>query len=296
MNFPQDHEIGEAGAAKLSMTGIDGSKQYLRYWQAEQPSAMILYLHGIEGHSLWFADTARFMKAKNVAVLALDRRGSGLSEDLRGDAPSWQILMADVRSAIELAGTLNPGVPLFLMANCWGAKLGALIAGKDEPTVSKLAGLILSSPAIEVKVDLDLKTKLNLIWHLISFNKSPFVIPLSVEDFTDNPKYLEFIKNDELRLTEATAQFFFQSFLLGLFCKLYAEKIEIPTLLLQSGNDSIVDESGVDAWFRRISSKDKLLKVFSGCKHSLDFDQNPQEYRKLLLSWILKHAHAEGAL
>ena len=271
-------------------TGRDGSENYLRFWQARSPEAYILYLHGIEGHSLWFAETAKFLAENGITTLAMDRRGSGQSKEARGDLANYKQLLADLSDVLAYVKRKAGDKPFYLMANCWGAKLAVILSQKHLPESKLIDGLILSSPALEVKVDLKFSEKLQVAWRLLTGDSTPLAIPLKTEYFTDNPVYLEYIENDKLRLEEASANFFFNTFLLTHMSKVCAEKIELPTLIVQSGTDAIVDEQGIERWFLRLASADKKLEVFKGVKHSLDFDRNPEPYRQLLLSWILEHS------
>lgn len=276
------------------LTGRDGSENFLRLWHARMPKALMLYLHGIEGHSLWFDETAKFLAENGITTMALDRRGSGESKEARGDVKNYQLWLDDLSDALACARKKAAGLPLYLMANCWGAKLATLLAQETQPESRTIAGLILSSPALEVKVDLKFSEKLLVAWRLLTQDKTLMPIPLKLEYFTDNPVYLDFIEKDKLRLEYATARFFFNTFLLTRMSKACAEKIKVPTLILQSGTDAIVDEQGIERWFARLGSSDKKLQTFSGVKHSLDFDKNPGPYRSLLLSWIEEHRNSRS--
>lgn len=271
----------------------DGSKHFLRIWKSPEQKGLLLYLHGIEGHSLWFADTALYLQEHGITTIAMDRRGSGMSKEPRGHASSWQQLFEDLVETCNYAASLAGNTPLFLMANCWGAKLATLLAESSCPHAQLFSGLILSSPAIDVKVDLGLREKLQVAWRLLCSNTKPLPIPLAISDFTNNAHYLRFIENDKYRLDKASAQFFFNSLLLTIMSKRSAKKIELPVLVVQSGIDTIVNIDGVKKWFEKLSAKDKSFHLFAGVHHSLDFDSHPDEYRRLLLEWLESHSQNE---
>ncbi len=267
----------------------DGTENLIRVWEATAPDAFVLYLHGIEGHSLWFDESASFLAKHGISTFALDRRGSGCSKEARGDAKDPQQLLNDVRAALRFAREKSARKPLFLMANCWGAKLAAILAERQNPESQMLAGLVLSSPAIEVKVDLSFQEKLQVAWRLLLGNRDPLPLPLKVEDFTNNPVYLKYIAEDTKRLTTATARFLFCTMLLTKMSQRSAEKITLPTLVLQSGIDTIVDEPGIKKWFERLAASDKKFVLYPEVHHSLDFDANPHAYRETLLDWLQEH-------
>lgn len=268
------------------ISGQDGCKHFLRSWIAQSERAVLVYLHGIEGHSLWIGETAAFLQQQGISVHAMDRRGSGMSKESRGDLTDYKLLMDDCETVLQSLHAKSRKAPLFLMANCWGAKVAALLCSRNHKISSMLSGLILSSPAITVKVDLPLSKKVLIALRFFTRNLTPIEIPLNPEDFTDNPHYLDFIRRDELRLMEATSRFFVNSQILTFLSSRSASQIDIPTLIVQAGTDSIVEHEGVKKWFNRLSSADKELRIFEGIYHSLDFHDAPTEYRNVLLNWL----------
>ena len=283
-------ESGKCGQ-DIWLTAGDGSRHYLRYWPADRAQALVFYLHGIEGHSLWFQDTALFLQQNGVTTLALDRRGAGMSREARGDMKNWQQLLSDTVEAFYFAKKQAGDRPLFLMGNCWGARLAALLAQAQRAESKLLSGFILSSPAIDVKVDLSFGEKWQVLLRFIFADRTPLSIPLTVQDFTENPPYLTFIENDQLRLTEATAQFFVNTALLSYLTGQSPEKICVPTLILQAGADRIVQVGSVRKWFARIAASDKTFQLFEHSQHSLDFDAARREYWQVLSGWINEHSN-----
>jgi alpha-beta hydrolase superfamily lysophospholipase len=290
MNASRHNRADSAGGGQVEwLTGRDGTQHFQRCFPAGAPRAFLVYLHGIEGHSLWFKDTAAFLAANGITTLAVDRRGSGMSKERRGHMKSSQQLLDDAADAVRHAHERAGALPLFLMANCWGAKLAALLSERQRSECRLLSGLIFSSPAITVKVDLSFADKMTAFLRFLAGSLLPLDIPLQIEDFTDNPQYLEFIASDPLRLTQATGSFFVNTFLLTVASKMSATRLSLPTLVLQSGTDSIVETDGLRKWFECLAAADKTYHTFAGCRHSLDFDADPQEYRQILLSWIQAH-------
>lgn len=277
---------------EIWLTTTDGMKHLARVWNGRSGGPVVVYMHGIEGHSLWFAHTAKELAEAGISVWALDRRGAGKSPARRGHTDSWQLLLEDGRQLISQVVERTGGQPIFLMANCWGAKVAALLAKRQDPCARLLRGLVLSSPAVAVKVDVSFREKLAIAWNFLTGNLTPLPIPLEPEHFTDNPEYLRFIEQDDLRLTHATGRFFVEGVILTILSGKAASSIDLPVLVVQAGTDRIVDEHGLDKWFAELASSDKTFKTFAGVHHSLDFDRDPAEYRRLLSQWLLKHQEA----
>lgn len=290
----ENFEHQNSSSIQQWVSGQDGCKHFLRSWIAKPERAVLVYLHGIEGHSLWIGETASYLQQQGISVHAMDRRGSGMSKEARGDLTDYKLLVDDAETVVQSLHAKSRKAPLFLMANCWGAKVAALLCSQNRTISSTISGLILSSPAISVKVDLPFSKKLQIALRFLSGNLTPIEIPLNPEDFTDNPHYLEFIRRDELRLLQATSRFFLNSQILTWLSSRAANQIAMPTLIVQAGTDSIVEHEGVKRWFKQLAATDKELRIFDGIYHSLDFHHDPLEYRGVLLDWLNRQISSNG--
>ncbi|MBY0356410.1 MAG: lysophospholipase [Candidatus Obscuribacterales bacterium] len=274
----------------------DGCEHFLRVWPAANPQAQALYLPGIEGHSLWFSATASELSENGITIYALDRRGSGRSKEKRGDLSNWRLLVDDLEAVLAHIQKKQKDLPLFLIANCWGAKVACVLAAGRLRSAALLKGLVFTSPAIDVQIDLPWQQKLLIFWRFLSGDLRPIAIPLTPEHFTNNPEYLTFIARDPLRLTEGTARFFVQGQILGFLAKRVSTNIKLPLLVLQSGQDKIVQLSGLKSWFDRLPNQNKEWHLFNEAKHSLDFEKDCSLYKKTLLSWLQKQTKAGAGL
>lgn len=296
-------ETAECAWVKTS----DGTEHLMRFWantydlgdananpnRAAGTTAppIIFYLHGIEGHGRWFEETAVILAQQGILTYAPDRRGAGASKEIRGHITNYERLVSDVDELLMYVAQRHPGSSIFIMGNCWGGKVGLTSAGRDNGQLVK--GLILTSPAVSVRVDVPFGDKILMgVNYLFGGGKGYFDIPLKPEHFTDNPTYLDYITNDQARLTKATASFFLESLKLTGACKAASEQMKIPLLILQSGLDLIVDVDKVEGWFNSLGSSDKTLKFFTSAAHSLDFEAEAEQYQSLLADWVLAHAQA----
>lgn len=289
-------QLGPETAACEWWNTADGATHFMRVWlsnQTQQTSPIVVYLHGIEGHSRWFEETALQLARHGISTYAADRRGAGASKESRGDIARFDRLIGDTHELLQLVSARHPGAPVIIVANCWGAKVGLAAAARDRQTHRLVRGIILISPAIAVQVDVALTTKLKIAWnYLLQGGTGQFDIPLTPEHFTDNPVYLDYVANDRLRLTKATARFFVESLKLTSVCKSAFKGVDMPVLVLQSGRDAIVQVSAIQQWFDSLSSSDKALNIFTSAAHSLDFEPEPSEYQNFLKEWILTRARS----
>ncbi|HEY9680939.1 MAG TPA: alpha/beta fold hydrolase [Oculatellaceae cyanobacterium] len=285
------------------MKGSGETELACRIWRSPESRCVILYLHGIEGHSQWFEPTAKVLRESGVTIYATDRRGAGLNTAHRGDIPDLKTFLCDVEMMLRKIDLMHPGKPIVLFANCWSAKAAAVLANRahrysDKKPPVKLAGLIMTCPAIVTKADFDPFTKLKIAFCTFASERLKqrlWPIPLTTEMLTDNPVYKQYLEEDPLRLKYATARFFRETFILGLLAQLVARSIEIPLLVLQAENDQIVDIERLSAWFQAVGSKDKQWKLFARSAHSLDFDATWfNDYTELLVQWLRARESTPG--
>lgn len=296
-SLPSGEKLQRQAESTVELVRVGDADLHLRKFLSAEKGPVALYLHGIEGHAEWFANTAAVMNEAGITVYAPDRRGAGMNSFERGHVENDRLLIDDVEFFLNLIVDRYPESPLFLIGNCWGAKVAAIVASESHKWSTtrrkpQLAGLILICPAIKTKPDLKFTQKLSIAAALISGKealKKQFPIPLTTEMFTDNHVFLDYIDRDPLRLTSASKAFYFASFILSLKSARVAPSINIPTLILQSDNDDIVDVPGIESWFAKIAHPDKKYKRYSGAAHSMDFDKRQFiDYARDLTEWIEK--------
>lgn len=268
------------------LAAADSEKLLFRYWRGVLGQPVIVYFHGIEGHSQWFDQTAAYLNRLGMSVYVPDRRGAGANRQERGHLSGYKVLLSDMELMLSHARREHPQAALFVLGNCWGAKGTIVLAASEAASKYAIAGVVLTSPAVAVRVDVSLKTKLAIALSWIGRSLSKIPIPLTPEMFTDNPAYLDYISRDPLRLTEATASFFVQSTILTWLAERSAARLAVPLLVLQSGRDQIVSVEGVTRWFTRVASEDKAIRHFPRAEHSLDFDSAPEDYLSTLSGWL----------
>lgn len=278
-----------------TLTAADGEQLFYRLWPGHGQGPVVVYFHGIEGHGRWFEHTAAHLNRSGISVYAPDRRGAGANTQERGHLSSYKLLLKDMELVLCRARHDYPDRALFIMGNCWGAKGAILLAAHACARQCQVRGLVLTSPALKAAVDVDFPTKLQIGVSWLARSRRKFPIPLSAEMFTDNPLYLNFIEHDPLRLTEATASFLVQGLFLTWLADNAASRLRLPCLLLQAGKDRIVRQDYIEKWFRRLASEDKTMRTFPSSEHSLDFDNQPEDYLSVLRGWLMERGERARA-
>ena len=284
------------------LRGEDGAQFSCRVWRGEVGKPVILYVHGIEGHSQWFENAANLLQSQGITVFAPDRRGSGLNPRDRGHMSSIFDFTGDINSMLRRITNEFSGHPIIVWGHCWGAK-GAILVSQDEEKPKKnqkeeeiiargypISGLVLTCPAIYSKLDFDLKKKLTIAYNHFRGDRramKKWEIPLTASMLTDNPVYMNYIEEDPLRLKEVTSTFFYESHKLTKLAQDACGRLSLPILILQAGADQIVDVPKVEKWLEKTKSQDKQMRIFPDASHSLDFDETWfKEYMHLVSGWL----------
>ncbi|MCB1196024.1 alpha/beta fold hydrolase [bacterium] len=242
----------------------------------------IVCLHGIQSHGGWYDESCLRFAQRGYRVIFIDRRGSGLNTVKRGDTPSWQILIRDVESVI---GYFNTPLPITLLAISWGAKLAVLIAHCPYPWLSKI---VLLTPAICARVGYSKQEKIQIARAVFS-RRAEHMFPVPIPGpsyFTHTKKWQDYIAADPNTLTTCTARFLYETNHINRLIHA-PHPIQYPAFMLLAGDDKIVDNGRMRAYFSRyFSSPYNHCKMYEGCAHTLEFDNAELRFVDDIIGWI----------
>jgi alpha-beta hydrolase superfamily lysophospholipase len=112
--FSRETETNSFALESIPASG--NSMLACRVWQGIPGRCVILYLHGIEGHSQWFEPTARVLNESGITVYAADRRGAGLNSEDRGHLTSLNVFISDVETMLKHIRRKHPDQPIVLLS------------------------------------------------------------------------------------------------------------------------------------------------------------------------------------
>ena len=259
---------------------------YRRYPAVGVPRAEVVMIHGIQSHAGWYEFSSSRLSESGFNVSFLDRRGSGMNEQDRGDAPGFRRLLDDVAEFLKKVKVQNPARRTFLVAISWGGKLAVALQRRHPGLVDAIA---LLCPGFFPKVRPLFRERLRIASSRLLNPRKLFPIPLNdPELFTATPRWQQFIRDDPLSLRQATARMLIESFRLDSYLRFCPGYVHVPVLLLLAGRDRIIDNDRTRRFVNRFASADKEVIEYPEAHHTLEFDPEPQKFVDDLRRWLEK--------
>nr|WP_017552509.1 alpha/beta hydrolase [Heyndrickxia coagulans] len=236
-------------------------------WEAdENPKAVIVMVHGAMEHHRRYSWLIEMWRSSGYHVVMGDLPGHGMtSRAKRGHIDSFDEYTTEIKEWVTAAYQFD--LPIFLLGHSMG---GLAVIRLLEQEHLKIAGVILSSPCLGLvqypsKLLGLLSIGLNRIAPGLRFNS-----PLTVQMATRNKDIQMQAVNDSLMLTKVSVRWYRE--LLAAMRQAHMDTVrlpDVPFLVMQAGNDKIVDKGAVVNWFNQTSVSEKLYKEWPKCYHEI---------------------------
>jgi alpha-beta hydrolase superfamily lysophospholipase len=176
-----------------------------------------------------------------------------------------------------------------VVAVSWGAKLAIAWAMQRPQWVSHL---LLAAPGLFPQVDVSITTKVQIGLACAMRPAAMFPIPLNDPAlFTENPAGRRFIRDDSLKLTQATARFLKCSrdldVLLG---RTKSATLSAQTALFLAEGDRIIRNDRTEAWVTRVSAAAPRVTRFPAASHTLEFEYDIGPFEAAVRAWASEFA------
>lgn len=256
-------------------------------WRVEEAKANLLLMHGYgEYATRYVAEYNQLIPALNkagISVFAFDANGHGASPGPRGATDMKQAVHHHQMAREALA--LESKAPILLFGHSLGGLItAASVAGKP----ARVQAVVLSAPALQIKLNPVLKTLAGLIAAIAPAAR--LTPPLEAEAISRDGAVVEAYRNNPDVITKppaarlgATAV----SVLETAWTKFSAWKA--PVLIIHGDADRLTPIEGSQRFFETIGVSDKTLDVFEGGYHELLNDTERDRALAVILSWIERH-------
>ncbi|MGD7007439.1 alpha/beta hydrolase [Metabacillus sp. 84] len=254
-------------------------------WEADRPKAAIVMIHGAAEHHRRYKWLIEMWRCAGYNVIMGDLPGQGTSTRRRGHIQSFDEYIAELNSWLTEADKY--GLPLFLL----GHSMGGLIAIRAlQEKEHKLAGVILSSPCLGLMHKpnraLDVVSRgLNIVSPSLLLKSN-----LSIEMATRNKSVIEIDENDSLYVTRVSVRWY-RELVHAVIQANNKQHVfpDVPLLVMQGGDDKIVDKLAVKSWFNRLDVSEKSFKEWKGFYHEIFNEPERDQVFRMALSFTEYH-------
>ncbi len=232
---------------------------------------IVLAIHGLGGHSGWFASLADELKRKGIGFAAYDLPGFGKNHNLdhdnhspytKGHIDSYQEWVDFTQKKYQDLKTANPDARITIL----GHSLGALIA-VNLPAIAPGDKLVLSVPGFKgASSTFDLPFMINTIRKII-IDKLIFDRDVYVEMPVSEKAKLTPAMTDPLRVGTVTQTLLFEIVKMRGITQKNILKLQTPVLLIQMEGDKVVDNKTQDQFYQAIPAASKTMRIYSGADH-----------------------------
>ena len=264
---------------------FDGLSLFCQNWHPKnQPKAVICLVHGLGEHSGRYTHVADRLTKAGYAICTFDLRGHGQSEGPRGHTPSYEALLQDISSLLEVANKQFPQLPSFLYGHSLG---GNLVLNYVLRRQSHLKGVIATSPWLRLAFEPPrFKIILAQITNYIrpSFSQKN---GLDIKTLSRDPEVVHSYENDPLVHDNISTRMFIDIYQSGQWALKHASKFSLPLLLMHGGDDKIIS---VKASHEFVNTKNKncTLKIWDGLYHEIHNEPEKEKVFKFMVDWLDK--------
>lgn len=269
----------------------DGLALYWQSWQPPgDPEGVLLLVHGLAEHSGRYLNPVRHFVARGWTCFGFDYRGHGRSPGPRVHVDSFDEFLSDLAEGHRLARIRHPKQRIYLVGHSQGGLLSLLYAQQNP---ENLAGVVVSSPFLGVHPDsrpspivMGASKFISRIIPKMMFSKVASPEYLSRDPAVERDYIADPLVSDQVSARWATECF-------GAQRKALAEAplITIPALVMQAGDDRLVDPEATRTWVA--SAPEELVDYveWEGYYHEL-FNEPILERRMVfdkMESWLAAH-------
>ena len=250
-------------------------------WRAE-----VLLVHGIVEHGGRYAPTAEALARDGCAVSALDLRGHGKSEGLRCWIRSFDEYVDDLDGFFDRVVRQAEGKPVFVLGHSLGGLIALLWCIRCR---RKLAGLILSGPALQVRREL-----FPLLRRLAGLASVLFprlrVVRMGGRNISRDAAVVAQFRDDPLvfhgRFPVRTGAEILRA---GNLARAEFDQLDVPLLILHGTADRVAAVEASQELFQRAKATDKTLRLYPGLYHEVLNEPEKEQVLADLFQWIDKY-------
>jgi alpha-beta hydrolase superfamily lysophospholipase len=267
--------------------GVRDAKIYYQAWLPDEVvRAVLLVVHGLGEHSSRYMNVVQHFVPLGYAVYALDHIGHGKSEGARELVKRFEDYTDTLAIYEGMVRDWQAAKPIFLL----GHSMGGLIASYyllDHQ--ADFAGAIISAPAVKVSDTISPLT-ITLSKLLSALVPKMGMLALDAGAVSRDPTVVDAYANDPLIYHGKTpARLAAEMLKAMLHVTEEANIINLPLLVLQGGEDKMIDPDGAQMLYDKAQSEDKTIKVYPALYHEIFNEPERAEVLGDVERWLAIH-------
>ncbi len=247
--------------------GVGRLRLHYRTWEADEPLAGLIVVHGLFEHSRRYEEFGDYMAGYALSSFSMDLRGHGASEGRRGHVRRFDIFLQDLdRFRREVQGLLPVETPLFLV----GHSLGGLISVRYlEEYESPLAGAVITSPWLGTAVPVP--PWQSILAGVLNRTLPAFPFPFHLDPglLTHDEERAADYRDDAQIHSTITPRLFTETASAIELALRRGDRISIPAHFIIAGDDKVVDAERSIAFARSLPSDNVSVDVLPAMYHEV---------------------------
>ncbi len=264
-------------------------------WRRKCPKgdvrATLLFVHGLAEHSGRYAHVVERFAAVGYDCWAVDYRCHGESPGLRVHIDRFDEFDDDVAAAHRMVRDAVPNRPLVLVGHSQGGLL-VLRYATDQPV--GIDGIIVSSPFLAMHPDSKPTAVLQMVANIVSTFSSKLMFSKVADPsfLSRTPGVAESYEADPLVSSTVSARWFTEVMRAQLETREMAGRLAVPALIMQSGDDRLVDPAVTRNWAAQAPAELVEYVEWPGLYHEMFNEPEREQVFERMESWLLQQLQA----
>jgi len=267
--------------------GVRNSNIYYQAWLPEgNVKAVLLIVHGLGEHCGRYMNVVNHFVPLGYAVYGLDHIGHGKSEGQREVVERFDDYTTTLTIYYNMVKGWQTTKPIFLLGHSMGGTIATYYLLDHQ---ADFQGAVISAPGIKVSDSISPATiTMGKILSVIAPKAG--VLALDVNSISRDPEVVTAYVNDPLVFHGKTPARLAAEFVKTMqHITAEVDKITLPFIVIQSGQDKIVDPAGAQMLYDKAGSKDKTIKIYEGLYHEVFNEPERARVLKDVETWLAAH-------
>ena len=256
---------------------------FYQSWTPETMNNVMVIAHGLGEHSGRYQNVVEYFCPKGYGIYALDFRGHGQSSGTRGHVNSFEDYASDLASLVRKAVQETEKEKPILVGHSLGGLISVIFLLGHQEMVSSA---VLSSPGLRTK---EPPPKIKAALGKMLARILPSLTMSNEIDSTHisrDSKVVEAYQKDPLVHDQVSTKFFVEYLRASDRAFREAATLNLPFLLLQAGEDLLVNPEASREFFEKVDSPAKKMQVYENLYHEIFNEPEKKQVFSDMEAWL----------